>query len=420
MFKEKFGKILRRIAYVIFAFAAAVSLWLYVEITENEMQQVNVPNIGFVWLNENLLNDRGLLISSFEPESLSITFEASRSIASRLIAPGALTAQVDLTGITSAGTTSLVYTINFPSDVNPNAVDMVGWSARRVTLVIDRMSERQIPVHVEQYTGGASDGFVAEAAVWDPQYITARGPDGIVSKIYEVRVSIPRANLAATYSDELEFIPYDENGEPIDPEYLESVVFSQDTIRVTVPVNALMDLTLVVLRAHGVSTSDENTNITIDPPQITVSGDPDVISGLDSVLTLGTIDMLSFPLSDTEEFVIRIPDLTTSVTGERTATVHVEILNRSIDFRSTDNIHVVNTPVGYTAQVRTRSLDIRLRGTADELAQISDMNLRVVADLTEFSLGVSRVRARVYIDGLDVNVDAFGEYFITVELVPSE
>jgi len=416
MFKEKLSKISTRVFYVIFALVVSVSLWLYVEITENDEQISEVGNIRIVFKNEDVLRDRGLLITSVEPELLSLTFETTRANISRLAAPDALTVEVDLASITSAGTTFLAYEISFPPGVSSNAVVVRGRSASRITLAVDRLMERQVPVWVN-YTGGtASEELVAEDVMYDPHSITVWGPEGAVSRIHHVRVPIFRENLSTTYTDDLGFLLFDDNDEELDDSLWDLVEFSQETIRVTVLIREIKDVPLTIELFHGASTSDTNTLWRAEPAVIKVSGDPDVIRDINNIM-LGPIDMLSFGIGDTKSFPIIIPDHITNISGEIEALVHVEVLGMDIAFVSTSNLHVINTPPGYRADILTQSLDVRIRGATEDLAPVTPMNIRVVADLSEMSSGTTRVPARVYIDGIDAAIDPVGEYLITVTIV---
>jgi len=417
MFKEKLTKITIRIFYVLFAVVVSVAIWLYVEITENEDQVREVPGIEISFRNEDLLRDKGLLRTSVLPETLSITFEGSRSDISRLLVPGALTVEVDLATVNSAGTSSLAYEIIWPTGVNSNAVEILGWSDSRITISVDRILERQIPVWVRYMGGTASNELIAEEAEWDPHSITVWGPEEVVSKIHHILVPIFRENLATTYTDELEFILIDENDEELDTELRETVVFSQETIRVIVPIREIKDVTLSVNLFHGDSTTDENTSWNSSPQVITVAGDPAVLRDFNNI-QLGPIDMLSFGLEDTFPFTIIIPDHITNISGETIAHVHVEVFGLDIAFRSTTNLQVINTPPGYRADILTQSLDVRLRGTIEDLVLVTSMNLRIVADLADLNPGTSRVSARVYIDGVDADIDPVGEYLMTVTIVP--
>jgi len=147
-----------------------------------------------------------------------------------------------------------------------------------------------------------------------------------------------------------------------------------------------------------------------------VSGDPEEIRELNNIL-LGTIDMLSFGLSDTFAFPIILPNNITNESGDVQAEVLVEVLGLDIAYPSTSNLQTINTPPGHRAEIVTQSLDIRIRGTTEDLALVTPLNLRVVADLTDMNPGTKRVLAKIYIDGIEANIDPVGEYEITVSII---
>jgi len=416
MFKERLSKISTRIFYVIFALLVSVTLWLYVEITENEVIAQPIDNITVVFRNQELLHDRSLLISSWMPETLSMTIEGSRSDILRLSAPGAITAEVDLANITSVGTQPLTYQLIFPQGFNQNDINVRDISDSRITMIFDRMYERQINVIVSDYTGGtASAELVAEAVEWDPKFITIRGPEEIISRINYARVPIFREYLERTYIDDLEFILINDNGEVVGEEIRELIEYSQETIRVTVPIKEYKDVVLRVDLWHGDSTSDSNTQVSISPQFITVSGDPDALREFNNI-HLGNIDMLRFSLTTAQPFPIIVPNNLVNISGETSALVHVDVLGVEIAYLSTTNIQTINDPPGYRVTILTQSLDVRLRGTNEDLSLVDDMNIRVVADLADMNQGTSRVSARVIIDGIDADIDPVGEYLITVRI----
>jgi len=421
MLKERLKKISTKILYIIFAVIVSIALWLYVEITENDIQVQTISGIGIVLKNEDVLRNKNFLVTSIQTDSLSFTVEAARSDLSSLSSAaqaGTFFVEVDLAAINSAGIITLAYEDVFPSGIGRNSVEILARSPSRITLVVDRFLERQIPVKVNNYTGGtASDDLVAVAVEFDPLFISVRGPEDIVSRIDSVRVPIIIENLASTYTDDLSFILVNEDNEELDADLRSKLELSQETIRVTIPKMILKDVTLSVNLFHGSSTSDANTSWSSTPAVVKVMGDPEVIKEFNNI-TLGTIDMFSFGLEDTFQFpiIIPIPDQVVNISGETFARVHVEVLGQEIAHRSTSNLQTVNEPAGYRAEILTQSLDVRLRGLYDDLLPITSMNIRVVADLADMGPGPQRVPARIYIDGVDANIDPVGEYVITVTI----
>ena len=404
-----------KIFYMIFSLLVAVALWMYVEISVNEESTFTIENVPVVFANDELLRDRGLLISSYSPQSVSLEFDCQRSAAYRLMNQK-LSVEIDLETIKKSGPATLSYNIIYPTDFDTDLISAERFSVDRVSLIVDRVREWPVPVRVDYRGGTASDDLIAEEEIYDPQTIIVSGPEDVVSKIKSAYVSIPRERLSATYTGDLGFILMDEEGAEIDENLLDSVSTNTDSVHVIIPVNQIKNVPLSVALMNGAGATEQNTNIICEPSSIQVVGDPDGIRDINNI-TLGTIDTTrTRDMTITEAFPIIVPNYLANLSGETAATVTVEIMGLEVDYYSTSNLHVVNKPFDYSAEVRTQSLDVWIRGNREDLDQISLENIRVVADLTDMKPGTSRVQAKVYIDGIDADVGAVGDYRITVTL----
>jgi len=418
MFKQILSKIFSsRVFYVLFALLVSIALWMYVEITEHDEQRVTVPNIQIVPKNYDVLRDRGFLISSMDPQSVTIDFVAPRSISTALLRPNAVTVEIDLGNITKTGLTNLTYDIVYPPGVNRSSITAGARSVSRISIIVDRLWRVSVPVVVDYRGGTASEDLRAEAEEYDPRMITVEGPEEILSLISYAYVPIPRENLSSSITEDFGFILRDVNDEELEETQLEKLTFSQDTIRVTIPIRQIKDIPLFVEFAHSAGSTDSNTNATPDPQFIKVSGDPEVLKDIHSIF-LGTIDTSKFMRSDTWAFPILTPPNVTSISGESEARVLVETTGLGIKYLIADNLQVINTPPGHTPTIVTQSLDVRIRGREVDLELVSAENIRVVADIKDMNPGTSYIPARVYVDGVNADVGAVGmDYRITVTLL---
>jgi hypothetical protein len=387
------------------------------------MQIFDVSNIEFEFLNEELFRDRGFSITSQTPEALTITFEASRSEMLRLTAPGALIAEVDLSSILSTGTTILPYRLIYPSNVNTNAVSEIRASAERVIVTVDTVREREIRLRPYYDGGTASDELFVEDIEVNPQYIIIRGPERVVSMVQYARVTVYRENLTTTYSENLEFVLIDVNGDELDGDLRDLLELIPDTVQVTVSIREIKEIPLVVNFRYGASTSEENTHWAVEPQFIVVSGDPVAIENYANSILLATIDTTTFSTFFEGIYRIIIPEHLTNESAVSEARVTVDIIGLDIAFFvvSEDSLHPSNVPPGHRVEIITPSLDVRLRGSSENLEQITAANIRVVTDLSDRSgAGTFRQRATVSIIGLETDVDPIGEYFLTVRILPED
>jgi len=405
-----------RVFYMLFSLLAAVTLWVLVEVNVNREDTYTVQSVPVIFRNEEVLRDRGLLISSYFPQMVSLEFDCPRNVAQRLTKE-TLSVAVDLGNITKAGAPSLSYEIIYPSGIDLSSISAWRGSDTRISLVVGRVLDMPVQVRVDYKGGTASEDLIAEAEEYDPQTIIVSGPEEVVSRIKTAFVQIPRERLTSTFKDDLGFVLLDENDEELDESLLAPVTTNFETIHVIIPVRQMKEVPLSVALMHGAGTTDQNTNVICEPSSIKVAGDPDAIRDFNNI-TLGTIELTRFrEMMTTEAFPIIVPNHITNLSGETEAIVAVEILGLDIDYYSTSNLHVINKPIDFEAEVRTQSLDVWIRGKREDLDQISLANIRVVADLTDIKPGTSRVPARVFIDGIVADVGAVGDYRITVTLM---
>jgi YbbR domain-containing protein len=281
-----------------------------------------------------------------------------------------------------------------------------------------RERERRVRAY---YDGGtASDNLFVEGIEVNPEYIIVRGPERVVSMIQYARVTVYRENLTTTYSENLEIVLIDDNGDVLDNDLRDLLEIIPDTVQVTVSIREIREIPLVVNFRHGASTSEENTHWVVEPQFIVVSGDPVAIANYDNSIVLATIDTTTFSSFFENTYRIIIPEHLTNESGETEARVMVDIIGLDVAFFVVpeDNLHTSNVPSGHRAEIITQNLDVRLRGSSENLEQITPMNIRVVTNLSDRSgAGTFRERATVSIIGLDVDVDPIGDYFLTVRIL---
>jgi len=416
MIREKLGSIFSSKAfYIVFSILVSIALWLFVEINENQVQPHTVSNVQVVCKNEDLLNDRGLLIAYMSPDNVELTFECTRSVANKLTT-ASLSVEIDLAGITSRGNPTIRHEVVYPQGVTEEMAGLVSSSVNMISLRIDRMDTGSVNVEVI-YSGGAADGYIQDPLEYSPQSIMLSGPADAVSQVGSARVSIIRENLTSTYSDDLAFTLVDENGEELSEALLNQLkIIDETAIHVTVPVRMKKEVALTVELSPGSGATSQNSTYKVTPEFITIAGEPEDVRDFNS-LNLGTIDLTSFDKSDTYDRTIAIPNQFTNISGESQASVFVEVHGLEVRHLSVSNIHYVNEPAGHRVDIITQSVVVRIRGRLEDLAGLTEENIRIVADLSGLSAGAQRVQARVYVDGINGDVGAVGSYYVTVSIV---
>ena len=414
--RKVFSKVFSsRVFYIVFSLLVAIALWMYVELAENPNLDHSVPGVEVVFVNHDLLRDRNFIISEKSPETVRLIFnDCPRSLIRRLN-NSTVTVTVDVANIARTGYEWLPFEIDLPQGINRGMFSSITRSVEGITLSIDRLYERSFTVDA-RYTGGAAEGYIAGDVEISPPAIMIDGPESVVAQVSKVWIPINRESLSATLTEDFPFILLDENDEELSEELLEMLTFSQNTIRVTIPIRMMKIVALGVNLIDGAGATEQNSIISINPPNITVSGDPEDLMNLNTHF-LGTIDLSRFTSIHTEMFTIALPNNLISESGESQAIVDVEVVGLETLVLSVSNPRVVNAPPDdYSVTVITQSHDVRLRGKAEDLENITSANIRVVADLLDLGPGQHQVPARVYIDEDAGDVGAIGDYRVTVRI----
>ena len=167
---------------------------------------------------------------------------------------------------------------------------------------------------------------------------------------------------------------------------------------------------------EGAGATKANTKISIEPNTVTLAGDSAILSGLNRI-TLGTIDLTDFTSTFTETYPIAIDNELRNVTGVTKAKVTVEIVGLETESFLVTNISYTGASEGTAVELLTESMEVVIRGTAEQLEQIKAEHIRAVADLSDFkdSTGQFMPTAKIYVDGV-TDVGAVGVYPISVEI----
>jgi hypothetical protein len=413
MVKDRLRKIYTSKAfYIVFSILASVTIWLYISYIEDPDKTVTIKGIKVEFLNGDYVTERGLVITHIETSTLTLGFRGRRNTVTKLSSTN-VSATVDLSEIKSTGVYQLDYDIVYPIDFNASAVTISSRSASFIQVTVDNLVKKDIPVY-GSFNGSVAEGYQADPLELAPSVITVSGPQEIIKKIASAWVYVSRENLSKTVEDNLPFKLMDEDGNQINSDKL---VFSQNTIHVTVRVKKVKEVPLTVTYITGAGADESNTVAVIKPATITVAGDAETLDGYNQIV-LGTVDLTKFESTTTLTFPIVLPNDTTNLTGTTEAEVTITVSGlESTSLRAT-NIDTINTPAGYATTVVTKDLNVLLRGREEELRRVRPSNIRIVADLSGLgaTTGTYSVPAKVYVDGGFETVGAIGEYKVTVKL----
>jgi len=393
--KKNLKKIVRNqnIPSMLLSLLLAVLVWGYVVGVENPQKETDLYDITVRYEGLELLDDRDLVIVDGLDETVDLRVRGRRTDLMNLSEDTNVSVTVNVSSINASGTFTPLVEVSIPS-----SVELVRQSVNRMPLKVENMLTRQVAVDVmlDPASTIADDHMIGELTS-SPESIRVRGPESIVSSIDVAATRILRENISTTIVTEEMYTFLDSAGVPVAMDGLE---VDTDRITATVPVLMVKTIPLTVEFIEGGGATLSNVKREITPASITLSGDPELLEGLNQI-SLGEID-LSRVFSSTQEVRdIVLPNGVTSVSGEESATIDIELTGLKTRTLSVHDILLTGVPEGLQVDLVTQKLIINVRGPAETVDLITVGNIRVEVDLTgqDLPLGQQTVSATVSLAG---------------------
>ncbi len=412
-----------KLLYALLAIVISIGLWFYVVVVEEPNTTIEISGIPITFTNEDVLEERGLMITDGQDQTVTLTVTGPSTTLAQLNNNKAnITLSIDVSKITSAGEQQMAYSISLPTGYSLR-VTVTDRSPSNVEFTVSNYVSKEIQVY-GSFTGTLADGYMRDEFEITPSTLTVSGPEEEVEQISYALVTLDGEDLSESVTvEEAAFTLIGAQGEQSTSEL---VTCSVDTVEVVMPVvkTAEVDLSVNLLSGGGITeeTIEKFVECTIEPAQITVSGEEQALSSL-TELVLGEIDLATVEGTETFTFDIPLDSSLKNISGTTTATVTVTISSElTIQIFEADNIELQNVPDGFDAQSVTQTLQVLVRGTETALSQVLSQNIRVVADLSDIEQAAGRytVAATIYLDTATEDAGVFGDnYQIVLDLTES-
>ncbi len=403
---------------MIIALIASLSLWVYVISQETEEYKQTFRGVKVELVGEDiLLNSKNMVITDLSTSTVTVEISGPRRIVGTW-SPDDLVAQVDVSKLSQSAFTSLQYTIKYPDGIDTSGVKTKSKTPETVNFMVSSQTKKVVPV-VGSFEGNVAEGYTAETPEFEPSTITVFGPESYLKNISRAWVEFGSRDISSTYSVEVGYELQNDEGEECSTTGLS---FSEDTVRATLRVLAVKTVPLSVDLIPNAGASSANAKISIEPDSITLAGDTSILDALNRI-SLATIDLGDFESTFGNEYKIIYDDGLKNLSGITEAAVSIELVGLEVRSFSIprENMACINVTDGYEAEVLSDYLVVKLRGTAEQLDQIRNENIRAVADLKDYntSVGLYMPPVKITVDGFP-EVGAMGDYTVSIELRKAE
>ena len=401
-----------RAFWMVVSLLASLALWVYVTSMQTSEFTQTFYGVEVQLVGEDTLRDtRNMVITDLDTSTVTVRVKGPRRVVASLDASD-LKACVDVSKLSRSAYTTQQYYISYPDGTDTTDINDSYKSPSTVSFMVSPLNTKTIQVR-GSFDGSLAEGYTAETPVFEPATITVSGADANLKDVSYAWVTFGKDEVDSTYKVETGFTLMNERGEECSTVGL---TCSEDIVTATLPLLLVKEIPLSVDVIEGSGATKANTKIKIEPDRITLAGDSAVLSGMNK-LVLDTIDLTEFEKTLSMTYTIPIDNEMNNLTGVTEAKVTLEIVGLETKTFKVKNISCTNVTEGYTATIISEGIDVVMRGTPEQLAQLKAENIRAVADLTDYneSAGQFMPTVKIVVDGF-TDVGAVGENTISIEI----
>ena len=397
--------------YILLSLLLAVMFWMYVRLEVDPEDSTTIHNVPIELTGTNVLTGQGLTVTGISTETVDLRVSATVSVIDNLIRyRDDIYIPLDVSRLTE-GENRLTYQPKWPENFNTSDVVLQSKDPGTITVTVGKLYTSTFNVDF-RLDGQVAEGYQMGTPTIEPTTVTVSGSAEEVSKVAKVVAVLENENLDQRFAGDLPLTLLDSQGNPLTDL---NVTLSSDTAYVVVPVVVEKEVRLTVNFQNGGGATTDDITYDIDPKTITVSGEESDINNL-TELSIGSIDLAKVVGTNTFTFPISLDPSLENVSGETDATVTVTVKGLDTKVFTVDNISIIQPANGYNGVAVTQEKQITVRGKTEDLEAVDASQLRIVADLTDYtSTGQISVPVRVYLD-TNRSVGVIGEYSIVVNI----
>jgi|GEM_PF-1070515 len=394
----------------------AVLIWFWVIGFESQVTRkkfVSIP-VNMDYLTE-LKSNYGYSLIGEKELYIDVTLEGKSSYLNK-IKTSDIYAYIDLRTVSQPG--------EIPVSIEIKEMDNVRiteQSQSSTILYIGTESFTNIPVRtsIVQMVKG-SDIDIGELEL-STRYITVYGVAEILKTLDYALVNLSLGNIERSMTVTEKFVLIDKNGEEVKNQYITTREVT--TIDVKVPVTMKKEVPVKANYKYGYYNS-RNTEITVIPDKIQISGPPDYIASIDEVL-LEEIDekkhendiIITTP-------ILPLPEGVTITSGITSVDVEIKFIDRDTKFlnistiRANPNFSVI-PPANFEYHIKEERVEIKLLGPASAIKYIGSSGVSATVDmssLTEKGAYVVPLNISVTSSNSNGSVFCVGDYSVSVEI----
>lgn len=406
---------------VLLSVLIAFGMWVYVVTVISPEYETTISDIPVKIVGEDLLEYKKipLVLMTEDLPKVDLKLYGNRSDLNELNNEN-ITIRVDVSNVAEPGEQSLSFTYSFPGHINENEIQVQSRNPGRIKLVFERLVRAEVPVEVI-YTGNQAEGYIIDKteATLDHEKISISGPESVVNNIAKATITVDLDGRTESFSESYRYTLCDENGKAVDAS---RIVTNAAEVKHTLIIRKVKEISLRVSLIEGGGATADTVEVLIDPPTIRVAGSEAALEGLEEIV-LGSIDLSKINAMTRYDLDLVLPTGVTNITGVTKVGVIVRVKERQTKtFEITqDQIQLINVPEKMQAILVSQNLTVTIRGTQEQLDQLTAGDIQVQVDLSEESKkGLVTLKPAIILPDKFQGAGPVNAPSVSVELVESE
>jgi YbbR domain-containing protein len=406
----------RKAFYIALSILVAVSIWIYVDVSNDRTATVTIRDIPIEYLNEDtILADRGLmLLEDGTDTSVDLELTATRWNIAQLD-KSELRIQADLSNVTSVGTQNISYRIIYPPNRNFSNIYTISDQEPIIASInVGELYSREVDVRCE-IQGKVADGYTAGELQISPGILEIRGEQEMIDLVSYAKVVLSLDDAETTVSEQLEYQFYDQNDQLLEKTGIHATA---DQVQVTLPVNVTKEVRLTMNFIQSPGAQLENVAYEIMPSTITVSGDAAQLKDIDTIV-LDDFNLLSLGMGTTEYhhvYAITVPEGCENLSGVTRATLNISFRDMTSATVTATEFQLENIPAGKDIDLLTQELAVTVFGPAAEVNAVTADSITVRVDLANLSAAAGSYTVPAAVEIGNNNIGIAGTYQVRLTI----
>lgn len=412
-FREKFSgyKLTNNLSLKIVSFLFAIAVWLIVVNVGDPVTAKVFKNVPVTVLHEEFLTKEGQTYQVLEEtDKVNITVRARRSVLKEI-------KEEDFSA--TADMRELIYMESVRIDVAcekyEDKIEALYQNHDTLLVSIEKMESKELAVKVET-EGIPAEGYTVGKISSSPTKITVSGPKSIVNRVDKM-VTMVNVDGASSLIEEnaAQLVLYDADGTIITDPHL---TLSSQSCMVSVPIWPTKSVAVAVKPIGEVAKGYSYDKVSCYPTAVTITGESSLLSKVTEIeIPEGVVDISG--ATEDSGFQVNIEQYLPEgiyLVDDTSAKIKITV---GVSRQITKNYHIavnqvglLNAPEDYRVGFGDiTEISATLRGTASELEQISESDIKCTVNLAGLGVGSHQVPLEIVVSG---NVEIAEQVMVTV------